>query len=189
MNKPVVWGSTIGVVVLLIVWMGLTQTTEQPSKLPATSGETRVGSPEGVNVLPPIGTNAGSSSSSAMRQPDTTMPASEFKPPQPGAPSLQSIQTELQTLSSNGRQPTPMEVDAVLAKLEQNQGSSVVAGYDLKALRANMQAAERIRVLADQMQVLAEDLTPENTQKLMDLMKEMYKVQGDIRLNITANKP
>ncbi len=194
MNKSVVWGGAVGVVVLvmLLAWMGLRQTADQSGPLPATSGEMR-GAPEGMGsgagVPPRIGAGEGISSPVGVQQPDVATAAKGFKPPRPGAPSLQGIQTELQALSAHGRQPSPMEVDAVLAKLEQNQGSSVVGGYDLKALRANLQAAERIRVLTDQMQVLAKDLTPENTQKLMDLMKDLQKIQGDIRLDITASKP
>ncbi len=193
MNKSVVWGGAAGVVVLvmLLAWMGLRQTTEQTGAVSATSGETR-GAPGGMSAgseLPRIGASGGVSPTGDQAQPDLASAAKGFKPPQPGAPTLQAIQTELQALSAHGRQPSPMEVDAVLAKLEQNQGSSVVAGYDLKALRANMQAAERIRVVTDQMQGLAKDPTPENTQKLMDLMKELQKIQGEIRLDITASKP
>lgn len=190
MNKPVAWGTAAGVLVLavLLAWLGLRHAGEQPGQLPATSGEMRT-EPGGSGVLPRIGAGVGMSSPGGVQQPDAAMSAKGFKPPQPGAPSLQTIQTELQALSAHGRQPSPMEVDAVLAKLEQNQGSSVVAGYDLKALRANMQAAERIRVLTDQMQALAKDPAPENTQKLIDLMKDLQKIQGDIRLDITASKP
>jgi hypothetical protein len=56
----------------------------------------------------------------------------------PGAPSIEGIQQRLQALVANGRQPTAKEVDAVLADLQKNQGSNVVGGVNLQALRDNL---------------------------------------------------
>lgn len=112
-----------------------------------------------------------------------------IRPGQPGAPGIDEIQAELQALTATGRQPSATEVDRVLAKLQQNQGKSAVGGVDLQALRNNLQLVERIRVLGEQMQPLAQNPSAENTQKMQAMAAEMMRLQSSMRLDVSVKQP
>lgn len=178
-----------GTVTAAVPGTGADAAGQRPDALPDRSGARTAPMGAGAGVAPATGAGG-----LAATRPDTVMdPAkgatSPLAPGKAGAPSLDAIQAELQGLAAGGRQPTPMEVDRVLAKLQQNQGSSVVGGVDIQMLRNNLQAAERIRTLSEQMQPLAQNPSPENTQRLQALMTEIQQVQGTLRPDVLVKKP
>lgn len=95
----------------------------------------------------------------------------------PGAPTLEEIQARLQALSSS-KQPSIREVDAVLADLQRNQGSAVVAGVNLQAVRDNLARTERIQQLALEMQTLAAAPTADTPAQLQSRVAEMQRLQA-----------
>jgi len=102
---------------------------------------------------------------------------------------MEAIQAELSNLTANGRQPTPAEVEQVLAKMQANQGTSVVNGVDLGVLRNNLRAADRMLTISNQVQTLAQNPTPENSQKLQNLMSELQRLQASMNANVLVKKP
>jgi hypothetical protein len=201
-----------GLVVLALVgwWLGAS-----PSVSP--SDPAGAGLPVPAAVVPPApgsGAGAGAGSGAVLPSPGAPVPGGpgwsggtgvpvgsgmsapslpEARPTlragQPGAPGIDEIQAELQGLTAAGRQPSAAEVDRVLAKLQQNQGRSVVGGVDLQALRNNLQLADRIRVLSEQMQPLVQNPSPENMQKMQAMAAEMQRLQASMRLDVSARQP
>lgn len=106
-----------------------------------------------------------------------------------GAPSLESIQQRLQRIAASS-QPSTRELDAVLADLQRNQGSKVVAGVDLQALRDNLVRNERIKQLAEQIRIIAASPGPDTASKLQPLMAEIQRQQAAMQpVGIAAPVP
>jgi hypothetical protein len=97
-----------------------------------------------------------------------------------GAPSIEDIQRRLQGLTANGRQPTALEVDAILADLQRNQGTNVVGGVNLQALRDNMARADRMQQIAQEVQTLAANPRKEDLPRLQALSAEMQRLQASV---------
>lgn len=102
-----------------------------------------------------------------------------------GAPTLDEIEKRLQGLMSSGR-PDIRQVDAVLADLQKNQGSAVVSGVDLQAMRDNLMRADRIRELAQEMQALAAKPGPEASAQLQARMAEIQRLQAGMVANVAV---
>lgn len=116
-------------------------------------------------------------------------PARPVTPPvsagRAGAPTLDDIQKRLQGLLASS-QPDVREVDAVLADLQRNQGSKVVAGVDLQAVRDNLARSERIRQVAVEMQLLAAKPGPDTPAQLQTRMAEIQRLQAGMTANVSA---
>ncbi len=102
-----------------------------------------------------------------------------------GAPTLDQIQERLQGLLASPR-PDVREVDAVLADLQKNQGSKVVAGVDLQAVRDNLARSERIQQVALEMQALAAKPGPDVPAQLQARMEEIQRLQAGMNASIAA---
>ncbi|AVS88432.1 hypothetical protein C8238_09480 [Paracidovorax avenae] len=83
-------------------------------------------------------------------------------------------------------QPDVREVDAVLADLQRNQGSTVVAGVDLQAVRDNLARSERIRQISVEMQALAAKPGPDVPAQLQSRMAEIQRLQAGMTGNVAA---
>ena len=112
------------------------------------------------------------------------LPATGVSIGKPGAPSLNDVQQRLQALVANGRQPTPREVEAVLADLQRNQGSNVVNGVNLQTLRDNLVRTDRIQQIAQEMQVIAANPRKEDLPRLQALSVEMQRLSAAMAPNV-----
>lgn len=155
--------------------------------VPVTDGAGNTSSESATQLPAPI--SAGSSDRPAAAASGTTDAVGRIPIGRPGAPSLQQIQAELQALTAGGRQPTPAEVERVLAKLQDNQGSAVVAGVNLEVLRHNLRVAEQMRVLALEVQRLSAQPTPENTARMQQLSAQLMQLQGQLQPDIRTAAP
>ena len=108
---------------------------------------------------------------------------------QSGAPSMEGIQQRLQALVASGRQPTAREVDAVLADLQKNQGSNVVAGVNLQALRDNLARTDRISQIALEIQAIANQPGKSDLVRLQTLSAEMQSIQAALLTQVIASNP
>ncbi len=145
-------------------------------------------SPQGAHIqatpaLPevphPFFGKGGASQSVSERPPTSTdMTLSAIAIGKNGAPSLQMIQQRLHALVANGRQPTPREVDQVLADLQQNQGTNVVSGVDLRVMRDNLAHTHRIAEIAKEIQGIAANPTKDDEPRIAALVAEMQRRQG-----------
>lgn len=203
MNRGVLVGAAIAVAALALgtVMLMRSETAADATRpvpvAPVVSAPAAtMGAPAaGTGVGAAAGSVAGSASSIASTLPWNT-PGSErpaaiapgtpsVSAGRPGAPTLEEIQARLQALSSS-KQPTVREVDAVLADLQKNQGSAVVAGVDLQAVRDNLARTERIQQLALEMQALAAAPTADTPAQLQSRVVEMQRLQAGMTTNVAA---
>lgn len=213
MNKPVVLGVAAGVLVLVglgaVVGFG-------PSQPGSVGVAVSTGSSANVGTVPAAGDPgasplafpgergeagrmAGTSSSVEPGEGTLSVPRREaiasrpglvdIQPGKPGAPGIDDIQADLKAMTAGGRQPSVAELDRVLGNLQQNQGSTVVAGVDLQVVRNNLQQAERIRLLSEEMKPLAQNPSPENTRRMQELMAEIQQAQANLRVDVMARRP
>lgn len=139
--------------------------------------------PQGMPALPqvpaPLFGRGGASEGGGARPPSSTdMALSAIAIGKNGAPSLNLIQQRLQALVADGRQPTPSEVDLVLADLQKNQGSNVVAGVDLQVMRDNLAHTNRIAKIAKEIQGIAANPAKGDELRIAALVAEMQRRQG-----------
>ena len=97
-----------------------------------------------------------------------------------GGTTMAEIQQRLQALVANGRQPSAMEVDAVLADLQKNQGNNSVAGVDLQSLRDTLGRTDRIQQIAKEMQAIASNPSKTDLARIQTLTAEMQRIQANM---------
>jgi hypothetical protein len=99
---------------------------------------------------------------------------------------LENLQQRLAALAAPGRNPSPREVDTLLAELQKQQGSNQVGGVDIGALRGNLARAEEIQRLAHELQAVAQQPGTPNTEKMQQLMSKIQQQQAGLRMDVLA---
>ena len=174
-----------GLVVGLIMWFARPPQTPVAPPLQVTEVAAPVAStaPTSVAAAPPW---ADSAATAPITLPD--LRSSAKASPQKQA-AREAIRQKIAGLTANGRQPTPAEMNVVLADLERVEGSSVISGINVGAVRNNL-------VKVDEMQRLGEQMKTESTkpgggdiQKLNAMMARIQKLQSEMRLDITVSPP
>ncbi len=199
MNRGILVGAAVGVVALALGAVLLMRSESAADAGRTVPSAPVVAAPATVPAMPaPV---AGAASGTVTGRAGSDLPAAPWNAPggerpatgmpatppvavgRPGAPTLEEIQTRLQTLATSG-QPSVREVDAVLADLQKNQGSDVVAGVNLQAVRDNLARTERIQQLAKEMQALAAAPTAETPAQLQTRLAEMQRLQASMATNV-----
>lgn len=196
MSKPVWMGMGAGAVLVCALggylwWQSSGSAPDPAAQAPARATPPQVAAPSTFPAAPAAGSGASGPLGQAL--PSTApwvaapgVPAPGRQGPnvpavgKAGAPSIDDIQRRLQGLTANGRQPTAREVDAVLADLQRNQGSDVVVGVNLQALRDNLARADRMQQIAQEVQTLAANPRKEDLPRLQALSAEMQRLQTSI---------
>ena len=202
MNRGILVGVAVGVVVIAL-GVGLLMRSEKaadanlpvpaasrpsstvpaPALAPAATGTSAApttapgGLPLNTPAAPWLTPGSGSAPSAAVVPPSGAGRS--------GAPTMAELQARLQALSSN-KQPTPREVDALLADLQKNQGGNVVAGVNLQTLRDNLARTERIQQLAQEIQALAASPTADTPSQMQSRLDELQRLQAALTSNVTA---
>lgn len=101
----------------------------------------------------------------------------------------EAIRTKILSLTANGRQPTPAEMNAVLAELEQVEGSSVISGVNVGALRNNLTKVDEMQRLGMEMKNESSKPNGGDPAKLKDIMSRLQKLQAEMRTDIAAPPP
>lgn len=196
MSKAVWTGMATGAVLVAALggylWWQSAQQPVQPGLVPPSVGPSAsVVRPSGAPSVPgsqsgtalPPGTGATADAPWATSPVPPSAARLGARPPsagQPGAPSIEDIQSRLQGLTANGRQPTAREVDAILADLQRNQGTDVVGGVNLQTLRDNLARADRMQQIAQEVQTLAANPRKEDLPRLQTLSAEMQRLQASV---------
>ena len=102
------------------------------------------------------------------------------------AKAYETLQAKLVTLSAGGNTPKAKDLDAILAELQQINGSSEVGGVNLGALRNNLARAEEIQRLGDQMQAISQAPGKQDLPKIQRLMAEIQQQQAGLVMDIRA---
>lgn len=101
----------------------------------------------------------------------------------------EAIRTKILSLTANGRQPTPAEMNAVLAELERVEGSSVISGVNVGALRSNLSKVDEMQRLGMEMKNESSKPNGGDPEKLKDIMNRLQKLQAEMRTDIAAPAP
>ncbi len=101
----------------------------------------------------------------------------------------EAIRTKILSLTANGRQPTPAEMNAVLAELERVEGSSVISGVNVGALRSNLSKVDEMQRLGMEMKNESSKPNGGDPAKLKDIMNRLQKLQAEMRTDIAAPAP
>lgn len=100
-----------------------------------------------------------------------------------------AVRARLAQLTANGRHPTLAEMNDVLGQMERAEGSSVVAGVNLEAVRTNLVQVEKLRRLGKALQAEAQKPGGGDKQKLHELMRQMQQVEAQMRYDVSAAPP
>lgn len=100
-----------------------------------------------------------------------------------------AVQTALDRLVAlqAKERPSPSEVSAAIAQLEDAQGSSVFHGLKLDVLRANLQVGQRMSELAAEFEAMQKRAPgKELTADMMAKLQEMQQLQSKLRTDIAV---
>lgn len=98
----------------------------------------------------------------------------------------EAIRAKILSLTANGRQPTPAEMNGVLAELERVEGSSIISGVNVGALRNNLSKVDEMQRLGMEMKNESTKPNGGDPKKLKDIMERLQKLQTEMRTDISA---
>ncbi len=101
----------------------------------------------------------------------------------------EAVRQKIAGLTANGRQPTPAEMNVVLAELERIEGSSVISGINVGAVRNNLMKVDEMQRLGEQMKAESTKPGGGDVQKLNALLARIQKLQSEMRLDIAVPPP
>lgn len=188
-----------GAVVGVIVWFARPQpampsapAVSQPSPVaaaPAVTAKPAAGATASAPQpeLPPWAAGAGGGTPAAG---GGLAGALDRHPVDPGkAAGLARIRARMTQLTAQGRHPTPAEMNDVLGDLEKVEGSSVVAGVDIGALRQNLVRVDEMRKLGEELKVESQKPGGGDKQKVNRLLARLQQLQSQMNLNLTVASP
>lgn len=101
--------------------------------------------------------------------------------------SNEELQRRAAALTANGRQPSPAEVDQLLADIQRTQGKNEVGGVDLATLRENLAHASEIQRLALEIKQVAEQPGKPDVARIQALMAQIQQQQAGIRADVRVD--
>lgn len=102
---------------------------------------------------------------------------------------LQAMQAELLRQTQQGREPDPKLVDATLAKAQEVEGSSVVSGINIPAVRQNLAKAQQLRELAQAMEKEANRPGGPDMTRLKAQLAQLQNLQSHLRRDVSVSEP
>ncbi|MGA7296955.1 MAG: hypothetical protein WBW92_05555 [Rhodanobacteraceae bacterium] len=97
-----------------------------------------------------------------------------------------AIRARLHKLTANGRHATPAEMSQVLGDLERVEGSPVVAGVDIGALRKNLIAVDKLQNLSRELQAESQKPGGGDKQRIQQILVQLKQIQSEMNYNTTA---
>ncbi len=102
---------------------------------------------------------------------------------------LQALQADILRKTQQGQQPDAKQVDATLAKLQEIEGAPIVAGVNIPAVRSNLDKAQQMQQLAQDMEREAKKPGGPDMNRLRAQMAQLQQLQGQLRNDISVNQP
>lgn len=102
------------------------------------------------------------------------------------AKAYEMLQAKLAAMTAGGKPPNSKDLDAILAELQQINGSTDVGGVNLAALRNNLARAEEIQRLGKEMQTISQSPTKQDAARLQSLMAEIQQQQAGMVMDIRS---
>jgi len=175
-----------GAVVGGIVWFTRPAPPATPAAAPETAAATAASAaaPAGAGqTAPPPWANADGSAGGL----GAAIGAAPIDPKK--AQARAEIRSRITALTANGRHPTPSEMNALLGDLERVEGSSVISGVNIGALRSNLVKVDEMQRLGMEMKAETEKPGGGNPQKVQEILARLQKLQSEMRLDITVPTP
>jgi hypothetical protein len=148
-------------------------TTQMPDASITTPANTASPAPWADSSTAPTGADLGPAIRSVSTDPKKKM-------------AREAIRAKILSLTANGRQPTPAEMNAVLGELERVEGSSVISGVNVGALRNNLSKVDEMQRLGLEMKNESTKPNGGDPKKLKELMERLQKLQTEMRTDIAA---
>jgi hypothetical protein len=100
---------------------------------------------------------------------------------------LSALQKDIRALmAKSGGRPTEIdmdELDAILTRLINIQGSATLSGIDLAALRQNLAVAKGMQALAKELEAETKQPNPDR-EKIQKITEKIQSLQKEIRVNV-----
>lgn len=180
----VVAGVIGGLLVGSVVWF-----VRPPAALPAANAEsaaaaTPVSPPAAVAPLgeaPPWAATSADAPPPGLGDAISTLPSDPAR-----AAARDALRSRLGALTAGGRRPSPAEMNQLLADLERTEGSHVIGGVNIGALRSNLVKVEEMQQLGVQMKAEAEKPGGADQEKVKAILARLQKLQSEMRLDLTV---
>ena len=98
---------------------------------------------------------------------------------------LDAMQADIAKSMRDGKQPDPRKIDAALAKVEEASGQTVVGGVDIEAVRSNVAIAQKMQVLAAELDAESKKEKLDND-RLRALIVQVQQLQSQLRVDVSA---
>jgi len=182
---PIILAAALGgVVVGAIVWFARPAPPPQVAPVTAQTQEAAPAAPANTGQPPPWAANGNTSVGADL---GPAIGPARGDPKKRAA--REAIRAKILALTANGRQPTPAEMNVVLSELERVEGSSVISGVNVGALRNNLVKVDEMQKLGEQMKNESSKPGGGDPQKIKDIMARLQKLQSEVRLDISAPNP
>lgn len=175
-----------GLVVGVIVWFARPSPSAPPAPVAdmQTTNSAAVSTPSNTGAPPPWAEPSAAAGGADLGPAIRNAPADPKK-----QAAREAIRTKILSLTANGRQPTPAEMNAVLAELERVEGSSVISGVNVGALRSNLSKVDEMQRLGMEMKNESSKPNGGDPEKLKEIMTRLQKLQAEMRTDIAAPAP
>ena len=182
-----------GVVVGGIVWFAkpVVAPASQPARAPAPASTVAPITPGAIDAAqtqrPPWADASQDATGPSRTSVAGAISASSRDPGK--AQEREAIRQRLVELTAGGRHPTPAELNDVLADLERNAGSPIVAGVNIGALRSNLAAVDKLQKLGLELQAETRKPGGGDKQKIESILEQLRQVQSGMDLGVAVPPP
>lgn len=181
---PMIIAATLGgIVVGGIVWFAR-PAPPAPAAAPVVSAAPVTVSPTPASTGPAPPWAGNTAPSSAGNDLSAVFGATSADPKKNAA--RQAVRAKIASLTANGRHPTPAEMNVVLGDLERIEGSSIISGVNVGALRSNLVKVDEMQRLAEEMKVESQKPNGGDPEKSKQILARLQKLQGEMRMDIAA---
>lgn len=170
-----------GLVVGGIVWFARPAPTAPATPVNAAEAPATAVTPANTGAPPPWADSSGAAPSADLGPAIKSVAADPKK-----RAAREAIRAKILSLTANGRQPTPAEMNGVLAELERVEGSSIISGVNVGALRNNLSKVDEMQRLGMEMKNESTKPNGGDPKKLKEIMERLQKLQTEMRTDIAA---
>jgi hypothetical protein len=99
---------------------------------------------------------------------------------------LDAMRDDILKSMREGKQPDPKKLDAALARVEAAAGQNVVSGVNIDAVRNNLAIAQKLQVIAGELDAESKKAGKLDTDRLRALAAQVQQLQSQMRVDVSA---
>lgn len=191
--------ATLAVTLLIGIWLGSMQTNHVAS-IPATPSVTainRSSAPRPASTIASAGTmedvpwarDGGSASTARADAPSTQQRIEDLRERKQRLAELRELQQAIAKSMQDKQQPDPQKVDALLLKIKEIKGSSIIGGVDIDELRGRLAKTQEMQALATQIQQEAAKGSNADAEKIKALSAQLQTLNTQLAARAIAKAP